>query len=129
MALLEKKKAEMAPGLTFECDPKNDYVIVRAGGNKFRVKRIDIYTFAFLIADARMQEQLIPVRKEEMMEFKREHTVRLKNNMRAGDYLNISCKVHVPTRVVEGILAAEQEAAPKFRIFPRVSTPATARTA
>lgn len=124
MSLLSKKTAELAKGLMVEVDPKKDYVVFKAEGKRFQVKKTELYTFTFLIADEAVQAELMPVRKTEMEEFRREHIVRLKNDMRAGEVLTITCKVSVPERVVEGIKA--QMLAPRkvFKLFKRVSTPA-----
>lgn len=120
MALLTKKTATLTKGLDVHIDPKKPYVTFKVDGKSYQVKRIDLYTLTYLIADANVQDQLLPVRKEEMMEFRREHTVQLKRNMGKGELLNITCKVHVPTRVVEGIMAAEKEPRKPFKLLGHI---------
>ena len=52
--------------------------------------------------DDAMRDNLMPVRKTEMLRFKKVHEVQVKNDMKAGETLQFTCIIDVPTYVIDG---------------------------
>ena len=93
-----------AGGVTFSLNRKGDEVRVEMGKEKRVIKQIDLYGVAFAMTnDDSMRDNLMPVRKTEMMRFKKVHQVQLKNDMKAGETLQFASVIDVPTYVIEGL--------------------------
>jgi hypothetical protein len=91
-------------GVTFEIDKKKNFVKVKVGKHVAQVSVIDFWGIAFEIStDNEMRDKLMPIRKDEIMKFKKVHTVQVNNDMKAGDTLQFTCNIDVPTRVIEGM--------------------------
>lgn len=68
------------------------------------MKSIDLWGVAFeMTKDPEMRAQLMPVRQEPIMKFKKVHTVQLKNDMKAGETLQFTCNIDVPTHIIAGM--------------------------
>ena len=79
-------------------------VRIEVGKEKRVIKQKDLYGVAFAMTnDDDMRDNLMPVRKEVMMRFKKVHQVQLKSDMKAGETLQFTSVIDVPTYVVEGM--------------------------
>lgn len=88
----------------FSFNKKGDEVRVTIGKEVRTIKFIDLWTLVFeATKDQSKRDQLMPVRKENIMKFKKVHSVQLKNDMKAGDTLQFSCIIDVPTYVMDGM--------------------------
>lgn len=108
MALLEKKTIQVGEtaeneGIFFDIDPDNEYVQVRIGTSKCGIKKSELWGLAFAIADAKTQDDLMPVRKTEVMTYERVHKVRLKKSLNAGDIMKVRCHIDVPVAINESL--------------------------
>lgn len=108
MALLDKKTIQIGDSLLLDVVPGEEFIQVRVldgkgHEHKTMVRRVDLYAATFAIADAKTQEELLPVRKTEMMTFERIHNVRLKKDMKANQIMKVKCHVDVPLRIEENL--------------------------
>lgn len=102
MALLGQRIIKVGE-VTFTVNPKSDVIHVKVGSQRATISRNELWGFVFAITGPEQQDKMLPVRKEEMMKFKKVHTVQLKNDMKAGESLQFSCVIDVPLRVIEGM--------------------------
>ena len=103
MALLEKKTVELTDGVLMDVDPTSEFVQLRMGDEKKMIRKSDLYSLCYIIADAENQDKLTAVRQTEVEHFTRLHQVKLKKNMRAGEVIRVRCHISVPVAVVEGL--------------------------
>lgn len=105
MAVLEKQTLQVGEsGILIDCDPKSEWVNVRLGDAKgVVVKKVDLWAVVFTIADAKMQEQLMPVRQTEVVTYKRVHHVKITKGIKPGEMLNVKCEINVPQTIEEGL--------------------------
>jgi len=99
MTKLKKGKFEF-PGVTFTVSDGG--VRIDMGAASAVITHADLWGMAFAISDGEMKDKIMPVRKDEMMRFKKVHSIRLERDMKAGEILTTSCVVDVPERIVEG---------------------------
>lgn len=116
-----------AGGVTFSINAKKDLVKVSVGKETRYIKAADLWGVAFnMTEDKEMRDKLMPVRTTEVMKFKKVHTVAVKNDMKAGETLQFTCIIDVPTYVIDGLkdIIAEKvpEAVPMVNelIHPKV---------
>lgn len=103
MALIEKKTIELGNGILLDVDPNFDYVVLRVGEKSEKIKKVDLWAACFAIADEKTQEELMPVRKTQMMVFEKIHHVELKKDMKKGQILKVRCHVDVPLSIEENL--------------------------
>lgn len=101
--LLERKTAELGDGVFVDIDPEADYVVLRMGKESKRIRKVELWSMCYIMADADTQDKLTPVRTTEVQEFKRKHRIQLKKDMRRGEILTVTCNINIPTTVVEGL--------------------------
>ena len=66
------------------------------------IKKQDLYGIMFVFADEETQEQLMPVRHTTIRKYIKQHRVKTKKDIKAGEEVVINCEVDVPTSVEEG---------------------------
>lgn len=104
MALLDKKTIEVSEGVFFDVDPKLPDVLMRVGDKPgVRIRKSDLYSVCFIIADAEDQDKLTAIKQTEVQHFTRLHRIQLKKDMRKGEVLTTRCHISVPVAVVEGL--------------------------
>lgn len=103
-----KGEAELGDGLVIKYDPKHDMLDI--GGRK--VTKLELWQFVYSIVDANMREQIMPIRQTEVMHFTKVHTVQLKRDLKAGQFMKVRCHNSVPVTVVEGLAGLEQKKSP-----------------
>ena len=104
MALLDKKTIELGEHVFLDIVPDLEHVNIRIGNSKGTlVKKVDLWAACFAIADAKMQERLMPVRQTQMTTFRRIHIVAVKKPLNVGDKLRFKCEISVPQVIEEGL--------------------------
>lgn len=106
MSLLEKKTLEIegnGGSLLFDVVPGDEYIRVTLGKEVTMIKQMDLWAMVFAISGPEEQEKMMPVRKTELTTFTRVHRVQVKKGIGPGGYMNVKCRINVPTTVVEGI--------------------------
>lgn len=102
--LEDRKTIELGDGVLLDVVPEADFVTIRHGDSKgIKVRKVDLWAACFVMADAKMQEQLLPVRQTTMATFRRIHHVKVKRPLKPGDILNVKCEVSVPQTIEEGL--------------------------
>lgn len=101
--LLKKTRLELG-GIKFDINPRSKIINVSLGVYKTKINRDDLWQMIFAISDPVQQESMIPTIERPMMQFKRVHNVKMKNDMKAGEMLEVTCKVDVPITVVDALL-------------------------
>lgn len=102
MTTITKKKSFKFGGTRFSFGSK--LVKIQIGDETRYIKYAELWGMAFAMArDDETKDHLLPVRKENIMKFKKVHTVQLKNDMKAGETLQFSCIIDVPTHVIAGM--------------------------
>ena len=78
------------------------------------VKKSDLFAIMFLLATPEQQVEMVPVKREEMKEYERQHRVKLTKDMKEGEELVVNCKIHVPTIIDEAIRNETKEVVSPF---------------
>lgn len=114
MALLEARTLQLGEAL-FDIQPGKDIRIrLRLGNASTEIPYRELFSMMFAISGPDEQEQLMPVRKTEVMHFTKKHVVKLKKDMKAGALMHVTCHQSVPLTVVEGLKGlAKEDARPK----------------
>lgn len=98
-------------------DPHNKNSIrVTLAGRISHISKDDLWNFVFSIVQASQQQRMIPVQKQEMEQYKKQHEIILKKDMLKGETVVAHCTVNVRQEVVDVIkrdLEAEKELAQK----------------
>jgi hypothetical protein len=83
--------------------PKGDMVKISIGKATKSIPIKEFWGIAFsMTQDKEMKDKLIPVRQEDMMHFKKVHTVQVKKDMKAGETLTFTHIIDVPLTVIDG---------------------------
>jgi len=88
--------------VNFSKDHK-DFVKITIGNKISVIKRDELWNFVFSIVTADKQQQMVPVIKQEMLQYVKQHTVELQKDMKKGEVVAVNCKVNVPELVVDAI--------------------------
>lgn len=99
---MKKKNVMQIGDMTFSPTTKG-MVKVSIGSKSTIVDYKELWGVIFMFSDKERQDAMMPVRKEERMVFSRKHTVQLKNDMKAGEMLNVWCEVSIPQTIVDAI--------------------------
>jgi hypothetical protein len=79
-------------------DPElSDYIKMDFNGEIAFIKKADMFAFMFVLATPEQQDLLVPVRKDEMRPYDRQHRVIVQKDLKAGEEVIVNCKIHVPT--------------------------------
>ena len=105
MALKKKTTFKLGERVRIEVDPKSDEVQVydREGGRPSPIKKTELWALLFAVADEKTQDELMPVRKTQIMKFERVHTVQLTKSLKRGQLLTVKCVVDVDKTVRDAI--------------------------
>ncbi len=92
---------------------KGKNVIIRTAGDEFveitigneisLIKRSDLYGLTFVLGDSATQDALMPVRKTQIRKYYKQHTVKVKKDMKIGDEIVVNCQIDVPLTIEEGL--------------------------
>ena len=99
--------------LEFEVDPDIEMFRVKIGKQWKRFKKSDLWSMVFVIATPEQQEQMIPVRRSEVLTYRRIHRIQLKNDMKKGQVVKCKCEINVEQTVVEGLKGMIEQQASK----------------
>lgn len=103
MALLDAKTVQLGATILMDVQPDKEHVRIRIGDSEETVKKVDLWAAIFAIADAKTQEEMMPVRQTEVMTFERIHNVRIKKDTKANTIVKVRCHVDVPVRIEENL--------------------------
>ncbi len=107
------KKIFTIGGVKMSVNKKGDEVRVQIGKEIRVIKALELWGVAFSFTqDPEIRAKLMPVQAKEIMKFKKVHTVQLKKDMKAGETLQFSCIIDVPTYVIEGMRKIIEEEVP-----------------
>ena len=96
-------KTFKAAGITFKADTKKETLVVTIGKARTEMNIIDLWGIVFSMVNSDLKDKIMPVRKEEVMKFKKVHTVQLIKDMKKGETITFSCIIDVPVAVKEGL--------------------------
>ena len=104
--MMKEHNVASAGDLTLEVNwdeaSRNDRLVkVKLRGEEAIIKYQDLYSFIFLLGSADEQVNILPVTSTLMEKFIRQHSVKVKRDMRAGEYIVVNCQVDVPKRMME----------------------------
>jgi len=97
----------------FNVDPDQEQFKMTMGKETKRFRRVDLWSLTFAIANAEQQADMIPVRRSEVVTYRRKHNVKLKKDMKKGEVIHVSCEMNVEKTVVEGLKGLIEQNAPK----------------
>ena len=93
-------------GVTFDYQ-KGEFLTVSIGDKTKKIKKTDLWMLVFMMSKGKTQDDLIPVWEKEMMQFTRQHQIKVTRDVKAGEYMKFHCDVNVPKIVVASILKDE----------------------
>ena len=99
--------------LTLEALDTKKGVKLTMGKTSCDVTYKELWAALFVIGDADMQAEIMPVRKTEMMVFARKHTIQASRDIKSGELINVHCEVNIPEILVNSI--AEENGAKVIR--------------
>lgn len=82
---------------------RRDLIKITLGNKISLIKKDDLWNFVFTIVKTDQQQQMIPVRKEEMEQYVKQHTVELQRDMKKGEIMAVNCKVNVRQEVADTV--------------------------
>lgn len=85
-----------------QTDNWSEVLEFKIGDEVSLIKKRDLYGIMFVFADEETQEQLMPVRHTTIRKYIKQHRVRAKKDIKAGEEVVINCEVDVPLTVEEG---------------------------
>lgn len=80
-----------------------DYIRITIAGVTSVIKRDDLWNFVFVLVETDKQEKMVPVRKQEMEQYVKQHTVELQKDMKKGDIMAVNCMVNVRKEVADAV--------------------------
>lgn len=89
--------------MDFNVDPADEMFRITVGGKTMRFKRIDLFAITFAMSDPDQQADLMPVRKTEVMTYKRIHNIKVTKHLKPGDMIKCKCEMNVEKQVVEAL--------------------------
>jgi hypothetical protein len=90
--------------LSFTQIGKGEKIRIKLGDKICTIRSLDLFGVAFeMTKDPDMRAQLMPLRTEPVMKFKKVHTVAVRTDMKAGETLQFTCVIDVPTYVMDGM--------------------------
>lgn len=116
MTLKTKQNFEF-DNITFKYDPKTKWVNVKISKEKGRIKQNDLWMMTFMISKERQQDDMMPDKDRDMMQFVRQHQIRATKDIKAGEMITVNCNVNVPMVVVDSLLK-ERGVEPKEVLLP-----------
>src|SRR3990167_2072771 len=81
----------------------DEFMEIQIGDEKSLIKREDLYGLVFVLGDSNTQDALMPVRQTTIRKYYKQHRVKVKKSLKAGDELVVNCEYSIPTTVEEGL--------------------------
>ena len=90
--------------LEINWDPnRKDLIKVTLANKVSIISKDDLWNFVFSIVQTDKQQQMIPVKKQEMEQYVKQHTVELQKDMKKGEIMAVNCKVNVRQEVADAV--------------------------
>lgn len=103
-ATLEGQDKRAGISIDVNFDKKyTDCVRINLGKSRAIIKKSDLFQILFMVSNEQQQEAMIPIKKEAVRPYKKQHMVKLQKDMKAGEELVVNCTVHVPLLVEEAL--------------------------
>ncbi len=96
----------MLPDISFEVNyMKEDENLIKVsiGRIKTIIKKDDLWNMIFTIVEEDKQLKMIPVKKQEMERYIKQHTVRVKKDLKEGEEIFVNCEVNVRKEVADAV--------------------------
>jgi len=85
-------------------DPKNKNIIkVTLAGKVSFISKDDLWNFVFSVVQTNQQQRMIPVIKDEMIRYQKEHQIELQKDMKKGEIVIAHCAVNVKQEVADAL--------------------------
>jgi hypothetical protein len=88
---MSTKKNIMKVGDATIQSAKDGKVKITIGEEYSTVPYKDLWGALFVLGDNKYKDEMLPIRKKEMMVFSRKHVIQVKNDMKAGETLSVWC--------------------------------------
>lgn len=106
MSILERSILQLTGSegtAEFDVSPDSEYFQMKVGKEKRIFKKVDLWAMVFTITDSAQQEQMIPVKRQEVDTYRRIHNVKVKKHLKPGDVIRVHCEMNVEKTVTEGL--------------------------
>jgi len=80
-----------------------DTLEVCVGKNCSVINRKDLYGLTFVLGDNETQDALMPARQTVVRKYVKQHRVKVKKDVKAGEELVVNCETDIPLTVEEGL--------------------------
>lgn len=85
-------------------DPKyRELVKLSFAGKSSTIKKDDLWNFIFTIVKKAQQHKMVPVIKDEMIRYTKQHEIELQRDMKKGEIVVAHCKVNVKQEIDDAI--------------------------
>jgi len=81
---------------------KNSIKVTLAGKVSF-ISKDDLWNFVFSIVQTSQQQRMIPVIKDEIIRYQKQHSIELQKDMKKGEVVVANCAVNVKKEVDDAI--------------------------
>ena len=99
--------------MEFDVDPAQDMIRISVGKVTKSFKKIDLWALVYAISGPNEQDKMMPVRRSEVLTYRRIQRIKLKNAMPAGGIVTCRCEVNVEQTIVEGLKGMVEQQASK----------------
>jgi len=89
--------------LDIDIDPKKDTIDVRVGDKKAVIKKKDLFSLAFVIADPDEQADMVPIKQTKIRKYKRQYRIKAAKDIKKGEDIIFSTEFDVPLEVYNGL--------------------------
>ena len=93
----------------FNVDPGKDTFRLTMGKETRSFRRVDLWALVYAMSDDEQQSKMMPVRKIEMLTYRRIHNIKVKKHLKPGDTIKCKCEMNVEQTVVEGLKGMIQQ--------------------
>ncbi|MES2216638.1 MAG: hypothetical protein V4481_05085 [Patescibacteria group bacterium] len=100
----------------FDVDPAREVFVLKMGKESKKFNRIDLWALVYAISGPEQQDKMMPVRRSEVLTYRRIHKIRLKKAMPEGGIITCRCEINVEKVVVEGLNGMIEQQAKKLDV-------------
>ncbi len=101
------KRTLQAQGIEMTPESRSKYITVTIGKESARILYKELWSMLYVLGDAKYQEQMMPVRKEERMVFSRKLRIRTNKDLKEGEEIVVWAEFDVAKDVAEAIVRKE----------------------
>lgn len=104
-------------------EARSRFITVTIGKESRRVHYKDLWSMLYVLGDAKYQEAMLPVRKEERLVFSRKLQIQAKKDLKEGEVITVWVEFDVARDVAQAI--AEKNGAKVLEQSDELSTPSS----